>query len=67
MTRSYGALLAAVRELGNVAADDLPGHMVRISTGVMQPAEEMRKPNCIRTLRVGGAIALAQFSQKRIT
>ena len=67
MTRSYGALLATVRELANVAADDLPGHMIRISTGVMQPAEEMRKPNCIRTLRVGGAIALAQFSQKLIT
>jgi hypothetical protein len=65
-TRGYGALLASACELGNLAAETLAGHMVGISASVMQPAEEMRKPNCIRTLRVGRAIALAQFSQKLI-
>jgi hypothetical protein len=65
-SRSYGALLAAACELGNVAADELAGHMVRISAGVMQPAEEMRKPNGISTLRIGGAIALAELSQELI-
>jgi hypothetical protein len=60
-TRSYGALLGATCELGNVAANNLAGHMVWISASVMQPAEEMRKPNRISAQRVGGAIALGQL------
>jgi hypothetical protein len=64
--RSYGAPLASARELGNVAADDLPGHRVRIPTGEMQPAEEMRKPSGIGPLRVNGTIALAELSQELI-
>jgi hypothetical protein len=65
-TRSYGALLAAARELGNVAADNLAGHMVWFSANVMQPTKEMRKPDGISALRVGGTIALAELSQELI-
>jgi ParB family transcriptional regulator, chromosome partitioning protein len=58
-TRSYGALFAAACKLCDVAADDLARHMVRISTGVMEPAEEMREPDGIGPLRVDGTVALA--------
>jgi hypothetical protein len=59
MARPDRPLLATARELGNITADDLADHAVRICARVLKPVKEVREPNGIGALRVGGAIALA--------
>jgi hypothetical protein len=64
--RADSALPRTSRELGDVAANNLPRHVIGIASRGMEPTEEVRDTDRVSALRVDRAIAQAQFGKKLI-